>query len=414
MKIFIPFFFLLISCSAPLIEDENFLESLMMQEPEKFADVLKNREAYEVQIIYTQINRDENNIPAFKTFHFNVDPDRYFYPASTVKFPASVLALEKINKLNIEGLDKYTPMFTDSAFSGQTKVLYDSTSANYLPSVAHYIRKIMIVSDNDAHNRLYEFLGQAGFNDALHEHGLSASRMTHRLAIFLTEEENRHTNPIRFVNNGQVLYEQAAEYNDKPFNFSASILKGKAYLRGDSLVHEPFDFTAKNIFPLTEQQQLLKAVFFPESAEPAQRFNLTADDYRFLYQYMSQLPTETFYPNYQADANMYDAYAKFLMYGSDKSVKIPKHLRIFNKIGQAYGYVTDNAYIMDTKNKIEFMLSATILANKNQTFNDGTYEYDEVALPFMKNLGQAIYTYELKRKRDFVPELSRYKVTYEE
>jgi hypothetical protein len=413
MKKIIPIFLLFAACNTALVEDDNFLESLMKREPEKFADILNNKEAYEVQIIYTQINRDEKNQPTFKSFYFNVDPDRYFYPASTVKFPASVLALQKINRLGIADLDKYTPMFHDSTFSGQTAVRYDSTSENHLPSVAHYIKKIMIVSDNDAHNRLYEFLGQEAFNQLLHDRGLIRTRMTHRLAIFLSEEENRHTNPVRFEKDGQLIYEQAAQYSTQPFNFPEKIVRGKAYQRGDSVINEPFDFTTKNNFPLTEQQELLKVIFFPESLAPEQRFDLTEADYRFLYQYMSQLPTQTIYPNYKADKKMFDAYSKFLMYGSDKTIKIPDHIKIFNKIGLAYGYVTDNAYIIDLDNHIEFMLSATILVNKNQTFNDGTYEYEEVGLPFMKNLGQAVYQYELKRARLNEPDLAAFRVKYD-
>lgn len=414
MKKFFPILFVLISCGTAITEDEDFLESLMRQEPEKFNDILNNREAYEVQIIYTQINRDNNNVPSFRSFYFNADPERYFYPASTVKFPASVLALEKLNQLGIEGLDKYTSMFIDSAFSGQTSVRYDSSSENYLPSVAHYIKKVLVVSDNDAFNRLYEFLGQKQFNEDLHKHGLTGSRITHRLAIFLTEEENRYTNPIRFERNGQIIYAQEAQYNDSDINFPDKILKGKAYMRGDSLIHEPFDFTIKNSFPLNEQQDLLRTIFFPESTEADKRYNLTQDDYRFLYQFMSQLPRQTRYPNYREDETKYDAYVKYLMYGADKSVKIPEHIKIFNKIGQAYGYLTDNAYIIDFENNIEFMLSATILVNRNQTFNDGTYEYEEVGLPFMKNLGQAVYRYELHRKRAYRPDLSKYKVNYDE
>ncbi|MDP9231009.1 MAG: glycoside hydrolase family 9 protein, partial [Bacteroidota bacterium] len=42
-----------------------------------------------------------------------------------------------------------------------------STAANGFPSIAQYIKKIFLVSDNDAYNRLYEFLGQQTINDKL-------------------------------------------------------------------------------------------------------------------------------------------------------------------------------------------------------------------------------------------------------
>ena len=64
---------------------------------------------------------------------------------------------------------------------------------------------------------------------------------------------------------------------------------------------QPFDFTDKNFFALEDQHKLLKAIFFPESLEPAQRFDLRPDDYTFLYRYMSQLPMETSYPEHYSD-----------------------------------------------------------------------------------------------------------------
>jgi hypothetical protein len=54
-------------------------------------------------------------------------------------------------------------------------------------------------------------------------------------------------------------------------------------------------------------------------------------------------------------------------------------------------------------------LSATIYTNDNQTFNDDHYEYAEIGLPFLKNLGQAIYEIELGRKREREPDLSRFR-----
>jgi hypothetical protein len=71
---------------------------LLQQYPQYFDSVLKNRKQWNVQIIYTQIDRGANGIPALKTI-FNVSKDQYFYPASTVKLPVCLLALQKLNEL---------------------------------------------------------------------------------------------------------------------------------------------------------------------------------------------------------------------------------------------------------------------------------------------------------------------------
>jgi hypothetical protein len=45
------------------------------------------------------------------------------------------------------------------------------------------------------------------------------------------------------------------------------------------------------------------------------------------------------------------------------------------------------------------MVTATILVNSNGIFNDNNYEYDEVGIPFLAQLGRELYQMELARKR---------------
>ncbi|MEN7548117.1 serine hydrolase [Rapidithrix thailandica] len=392
-------------------QENQLLENLMQSQPDVFGEILKKHKKYEVQIIYTQIDRDAENKPSFTSHYFNVSPEHYFYPASTVKLPVALLALEKLNKLQVEGLDKYSTMLTDSAYHGQIAVHQDPTSQSGQPNIAHYIKQILLVSDNEAYNRLYEFVGQAEINRALKEKGFAQTDIIHRLSVHASEKENRYTNPVRFVENGKEVYRQPLVYNDQALANRKKVKKGKGFMKDGELVKKPMDFTHKNKMPLAEMQAILKAVLFPESVPAHQRFDLAPEDYRFLYQYMSQLPGESSYPSYDPET-YHDAYAKPLLYGNSKE-PLPKHIRIFNKLGNAYGYSIDNAYVVDFKNKVEFMLSAVIHTNENQVFNDDRYEYEEIALPFMKNLGQLIYDYELKRTRTHHPDLNKFKVEYD-
>jgi hypothetical protein len=389
----------------------NLLEKLMQTKPEQFGKILAKPDLYEVQIIYTQIDRDAKNRPTFRTYQYGVDKNRYFYPASTVKFPAVLLALEKLNKLKIKGLDKYSTMLTDSAFGGQTAVLTDTSAQNGLPSVAHYAKKILLVSDNDAFNRLYEFVGQQAFNETLKAKGYADSRFLHRLSVPLTIEQNRYTNPVRFMDNEKLIYGQPQQFNPNSLLPKIPITKGLGYMKGDSLVRQPFEFTNKNFFPLHDQQNILKAVLFPEYIDKKRTFNLTPDDYRFVYQFMSQLPSETAYPRYNT-TEFYDSYCKFTMFGDSKAA-MPKHIRIFNKVGDAYGFLLDNAYVVDFEKGIEFMLTAVMYCNEDQVFNDDKYDYDSVGLPFYANLGKLIYEHETTRPRKYKPNLSKFKIKYE-
>ena len=406
------FLIILTSCSKPVAEDEHFLENLLKTQPENFQAILNNKDSLEIQIIYTQINRDENNVPVFKQFRFNVDSLRYFYPASTVKLPLCVLALDKINTLNILGLDKHTMMLHDSVYSGQLAVLRDTTSETGMPSVAHYIKKILVTSDNDAYNRLYEFLGQRDANEQLKRRGYDV-RLLHRLERFLKPDQNRHTEAVRFLRNGKVVYELPMLFNADSIKPPSRIFKGKAYYKNDTLlIDQPFEFTYKNFYSLTDQQRFLQNLLFPENLVQDQRFNLTEEDYKFLYQYLSQLPTETTWPPYYLDSAYHDTYCKFLMFGQEKE-SIPNNIRIFNKVGDAYGYLIDNAYIIDFDNDVEFMLSAVINVNTDGIYNDGVYAYDSLGFPFFKNLGNLVYEYELNRERKHKPNLSKFVLPYD-
>ena len=407
------FFFFLLSCltvSSQKQQPSNFLSDLLKQHPKEFKSVLDKKKTYEVQILYTQIDRDENNAPHFTTYSFNVDTARYFYPASTVKFPVAVLALEKLNEINNPRVTKHTPIYHDSVYSGQSRVKSDTTSEGGAPSIAHYIKKIFVASDNDAFNRLYEFIGQKEINEKLREKGYH-TRIVHRLNRWGTPDENRHTEAVRFMEKDSLVYAQPMLVNDNIIK-GPEILAGKGYYNGTRLIRKPFNFSDRNYFSIPDQHAMLKAFLFPETVTPEKRFHLTPDDRKIVLQYMSQLPTETLFPPYYKDTTYVDAYGKLFLYGCE-STPIPDHIRIFNKLGVAYGYALDNAYIVDFNAGVEFLLTAVIFTNQNQIFNDDTYEYWTIGFPFMKNLGQVIYEFEKSRTKKYLPDLSGFQFQYE-
>jgi hypothetical protein len=169
---------------------------------------------------------------------------------------------------------------------------------------------------------------------------------------------------------------------------------------------QPFDFSQKNVYTIADQQMVLKRLLFPETFDKAQRFNLTPADYRLIYKYMSMFPTESTKPTYNRPQN-YPVMSKLLFYGADSTAVPDANIRIFNKYGDSYGYNIDNAYIVDFKNKVEFLLTAVVQSNEDGIYNDNKYEYATVCLPFLKNLGQVIYQHELHRSKKNKHELPR-------
>ena len=252
----------------------GFLADLLKQYPEYFQSVIANPDN-NVQIIYTQIDRRENGKPEFTDHYFNINDSSYFYPASTVKLPIAILALQKINELKIAGLDKNTLMTTEADYSGQSEVYNDPSTPDGRHTIEHYIKKILLVSDNDAFNRLYEFLGQEYINNTLHKMGYKEVQIIHRLNISLTEDENRHTNPVWFFaaptaslrqpkdTSGKLVYEKPLEAS-KLIYATRDTKMGIGFYRGNQLINEPFDFSKKNRMSLTTLHNIVRSVMFPE------------------------------------------------------------------------------------------------------------------------------------------------------
>jgi len=252
-------------------------------------------------------------------------------------------------------------------------------------------------------------------NDELRRVGLRGSRIVHRLSVGDQEPGSRHTNPLAFYADTSLtrpLYMQPAAYNNQPLpKLAATDFRiGRGYMQGEKLVNEPLDLSNKNNFPLAEQQQVLRALLFPESVPAKKRFQLAEEDYQFLYRYLSMLPRESTRPRYDT-AHFPDTYVKFLL-GGGGTTPLPPGVRVFDKIGEAYGYLIDNAYVVDFNHNVEFLLSAVIYVNTDGILNDDKYDYDTIGFPFLRDLGRAVLDYELQRPRRHQPDLSRFRLDY--
>ena len=200
--------------------------------------------------------------------------------------------------------------------------------------------------------------------------GYSNTRIRHRLSISLSEELNRYTNPFVFYDKDQKVYEQPSLVGkvDLDINYDDYLLGDFHYNNGKKNTG-PLDFSTKNFMSISEQHKFIKQVIFPESITTKERLDLSDEDYTLLYKEMSILPRHSDYPKYPDYNSYYDGYCKFFMYGDTKDT-IPDHIKIFNKVGMAYGFLLDNAYIIDTENNVEFILTAVVYHNDNETMND--------------------------------------------
>jgi beta-lactamase class A len=358
----LPFF----SCTK---EENNPILFALYNDSEKIQNVINTLESHEVQIMVT--DSDGND------FRFQVNDSTYFYPASSVKFPVAILALEKANRI--------------AAIHSKTTFLLQEDSIQ--TTIRNEVQKIFAVSDNEAYNRLFEFLGQDEINERLREKNLNNITISHRLS---TENAADLTSKsMVFLENDNIVYYQAVKKNNelKPLQLH-SITKGKGFYRNDSLIHKPMDFSKKNYLSISTLHELMNRLQFPEKYDQHEQFQLSENDRDFLLKTMHQTPKQQGF----TATKYYDSYVKFFMFG-DTEKPMPADIKIYNKVGYAYGYLTDCAYIVDEKHNISFTITATIHVNANQVFNDDTYEYETIGIPFLAELGRQVHQFYINKQQ---------------
>ena len=252
--------------------DQFLKEILESQKDALFNKVINDAQTYRLQIIYTRIDRNNKNEPTFTNYYFNYDPKLYFNPASTVKLPLAALALEKLNALDIDGVNKFTTIQFDSGYEKQTTFYMDESAPDELPTIAHLIKRAFLISENDPYNRLYQFVGQQEIHRSLYDKGYKEIKIPRQFMGF-TLEQNRRSNPVRFLDkNGKLIYTQPSLYNPDDLVFNDTIKLGNGYMnRSGEIINEPFDFTMQNNISLYDLQQVLQRWLSPRPSASGQQ-----------------------------------------------------------------------------------------------------------------------------------------------
>jgi hypothetical protein len=323
----------------------------------------------------------------------------YFYPASTVKLFGAITALERLAELAGEtGLDigPDTSLVYHPLFAGETLEERDPTNRDGGPiTVRQEIRKLFLVSDNAAFNRLYELVGQDGIAASLRRAGVRDARIVHRLSEARSVEDNRRYPRIDLVGPGFVhtLPERASAPPPPLSNVPPGLELGLAYMAGDQRIEGPMDFSTKNVIPLVELQRGLCKLVRPDvDCGEGDRFALDDDDRALVLEAMSLLPRESINPTYDP-AEYPDDHVKFVLPGLRRALG-ERGFTLYDKSGQAYGFTTENAYVVEKRgagggtDARSFFLAATIYTNADGVLNDDAYDYETVALPFFADLGE--------------------------
>ena len=346
-------------------------------------EIIKEKEDYEIQILLTKIDQYNSKVD-FQEYKYQLDDNKYFYPASTIKLPIVVLTLKKINELRSKGSEitlksKITLNYKDDY---SELVIRDS-----ITSFQNLIADVFLVSDNSASNILIDFIGYNYFNHEMENAGFDKTYLNHKFnpdpyVNSTWQISDLDNNIISSINDNQKIIKADEKTN--------GLEKGeRRYFKGE-ILDESLNFSEKNRSSITDMHNLIKYIFYPEIFDSINTFNLNVEDYDFLRYWMSRFTYEDIGEKFIGDEKFFETYNKFFIHGDEQSVS-NEQIRVYNKIGQAYGTSIDNGLIKNYQDNVEFILTATIYTNKNKVINDNLYEYDDLAVPFLAKLSRAIY-----------------------
>lgn len=381
----------LLPVAEPTLALDEQLQAALHSNP-KLAPILDNAAEYRLQVVLGLVETDPDGRTVLRQETFRTG-EEYFYPASTIKLFGAIAGAQKVATLRKESgqaIDLDTPMMVHPLFEDDVLEIDDPDNLDTGSiTVRQEIREVFLVSDNQAYNHLYELVGQEGLAESMRAAGLERPRVVHRLSEFRTPEEHRHLPKITFVGrNFKHTIPQRTTEPLPPHEPVDRILVGRGYYSDGELIEEPMDFSTKNYFPLVDLQRGLCMLVRPDVDCGGPGFELDDADREEMKTAMSIYPRKSSNPKYNRHEYP-DHYAKDLLPGLERVIP-KKRIKIYNKTGQAYGFTTENAWVVDTLTGSHFFLAATIYTNQDGILNDDEYEYDEIALPFMADLGEAV------------------------
>src|SRR5690606_29499652 len=142
--------------------------------------------------------------------------------------------------------------------------------------IAHEIRKLSLVSDNPAFNRLYDVVGPDELHRRPHDHGLPSARLVPRLS--LTQSGGARRALPAFVLGALPLAVELPERRatlDLPPLELPGLEVGKAHVIEGERFDAPLDFADKNAVSLFDLQEALVQLLHPELSRAGRGWSLT-------------------------------------------------------------------------------------------------------------------------------------------
>ncbi len=345
-----------------------------------------------VQILVTTFEPQANAPPVLHEHGWRVDAE-YTYPASAIKTFASVAVLAQLGIWQAAGsrVDLKTPLALCKGREKQCEVIPDPSNLDGgVATIGHEIRKMHLVSDNDAFNRLYDIVGHRELNELFWDKGLSSLRLHHRMyavdpaAQLVTPRLQLHPRrgkPMEIPRRESNLVLPPSPAKDRQVGTAHFPLGSR------QRVDTPLDFSRKNYISLRQFHRLLLGIVRPDLPNVPD-LGLRRPHRAFLIQAMTEDPLASANPRYTKPDQSARRF-KPLYIGIERVVP-DAEFRYVNKAGKAYGFLLENAYIEHTPTGRAFAVTVVVYANDNGVLNDNKYEYKTVTRPFLHDLGEQL------------------------
>ena len=375
---------------------DDLLERLLKHKDSRLDQVIANPGKYQFQLIYVRVIKEDNGQLRFEKRDLFQD-QFYFNPASLIKLPLAVVAMEKLSALNDSGINIHTPLQIKTCSCDFDTDFYVN-SRNQPVDFHQLLREMMIMSDNDAYNLFFDFVGMDAFNSRMKALGYKGTVMKKRFTSRCNDSINRISGGLRFYgekNKSELTIPCNVSVNEAIVDTFLPMQAGRYYLENGWKISGPKDYSEGNYVRLWDATNLLMRLFYPEidSRGPLQ---MNPEYRRLLIEAMGDYPSQLENSAYNTEKTP-DNFYKFFLKKSKKDTE-KNQLKIFNKVGQSLGFISDVAYVTDEKNGVSFFLAAAMLAKKSAIINDGNYNYNDFGFPVFGKIFEEIYSYELKEK----------------
>lgn len=364
-------------------------ESRLQEEWQEFSkdDSIFQNPKYRFQFAYTPIVQDS----VLTTLSFG-EP-LYFYPASLVKVPVALIALEFLDSLGIP-LDAI-PVFQLDKPCGSSKFVELSQLKTI--SFEQIFRELLTVSDNNYYNMLYKLLGPEKINQRLETLGFTGTHI-YRAFTGCSPEYQFFTNPWQIIDSSNHVLASRESHYGKPdillryYSLTPDRWFGSFHEdeRGH-IVPGFFDLNFNLELPVSEIHEMMLRFYYPQQFPENERWKISEKSRKLVQRAMLETPSQI-QSAYQDLTAFSDTIYKYANLQDSLGNRTPT----WSKLGLSYGFASETALLQIPNTDQYFMLTASIYVNENDTVNDGIYEYETTARTAFETVARFLADFQLK------------------